>query len=215
VVATVDARTEQVAAARRWLVRAALVEVAGLAATGIYLAGSYRPTAAQAWNDLGGLERTVTLALLVRRAHRWLAYLTILTTLGLAGVAIAERLGRRAVAATALPVLALAAWFTGLLLPWDQAALWSVQVGRNVSGFRLLLDDEVRFFLVGGAEVSKGTLRFWLVAHLVLAAFLAGAIIVLRSGRAPAGVRPRTPQVVTGPLPPAPAPPDPAESSGP
>ena len=42
-----------------------------LTVTGIFLMFFYRPTAAQAWNDIYTLQTSVTFGLLVRNMHRW------------------------------------------------------------------------------------------------------------------------------------------------
>ena len=46
--------------------------------TGIFLMFLYRPTAAQAWDDIYTLQTSVTFGLLVRNMHRWAAHLMVL-----------------------------------------------------------------------------------------------------------------------------------------
>ena len=50
-----------------------------LTITGIFLMFFYRPTAAQAWNDIYTLQTSVAFGLLVRNMHRWGAHLMVLT----------------------------------------------------------------------------------------------------------------------------------------
>ena len=50
-----------------------------LTVTGIFLMFFYRPTAAQAWNDIYTLQTSVTFGLLVRNMHRWAAHLMVLS----------------------------------------------------------------------------------------------------------------------------------------
>ena len=50
-----------------------------LTITGIFLMFFYRPTAAQAWNDIYTLQTSVTFGLLVRNMHRWAAHLMVLS----------------------------------------------------------------------------------------------------------------------------------------
>src|SRR5207244_10757960 len=50
-----------------------------LTVTGIFLMFFYRPTAAQAWNDISTLQTSVTFGLLVRNMHRWGAHLMVLS----------------------------------------------------------------------------------------------------------------------------------------
>ena len=48
--------------------------------------------------------------------------------------------------------------FTGYLLPWDQLALWAVAVGTNMMGYTPVFGQDVRFVLLGGAEIGSETL---------------------------------------------------------
>ena len=50
-----------------------------LTVTGIFLMFFYRPTAAQAWDDIYTLQTSVTFGLLVRNMHRWAAHLMVLS----------------------------------------------------------------------------------------------------------------------------------------
>ena len=50
-----------------------------LTVTGIFLMFFYRPTAAQAWNDIQTLQTAVGFGLLVRNMHRWAAHLMVLS----------------------------------------------------------------------------------------------------------------------------------------
>ena len=51
-------------------------------------------------------------------------------------------------------LLTLLLSFTGYLLPWDQLALWAVAVGTNMMGYTPVFGKEVRFVLLGGAEIG-------------------------------------------------------------
>ena len=55
-------------------------------------------------------------------------------------------------------LLTLLLSFTGYLLPWDQLALWAVTVGTNMGGYSPVLGDQVRFALLGSAEIGTETL---------------------------------------------------------
>src|SRR6476620_3636701 len=50
-----------------------------LTVTGIFLMFFYRPTAAQAWNDIYNLQTGVTFGLLVRNMPRWAAHLMVIS----------------------------------------------------------------------------------------------------------------------------------------
>jgi quinol-cytochrome oxidoreductase complex cytochrome b subunit len=123
-----------------------------LTITGIFLMFFYRPTAAQAWNDIYALETSVTFGLLVRNMHRWSAHLMVLSVF--------------------LHTLTLLLSFTGYLLPWDQLALWAVTVGTNMMGYTPVFGDQVRFVLLGGKEIGTDTLLRWYVLHVLFVPFV-------------------------------------------
>ena len=70
------------------------------------------------------------------------------------------------VAALVTLLLCLAASLTWYLVEWDQLALWAVTAGTDVSGLWAARSDEVRFVLVGGAEVAPDAYARWLLVHL-------------------------------------------------
>ena len=111
-----------------------------LTVTGIFLMFFYRPTAAQAWDDIYALQTSVTFGLLVRNMHRWGAHLMVLSVfLHMARVFYhgAYKAPREFnwVIGVILLTLTLLLSFTGYLLPWDQLALWAVTVGTNMMGY--------------------------------------------------------------------------------
>jgi quinol-cytochrome oxidoreductase complex cytochrome b subunit len=71
-----------------------------------------------------------------------------------------------------LLMLTLLLSFTGYLLPWDQLALWAVTVGTNMMGFTPVFGQEVRFVLLGGAEIGSETLLRWYVLHVLFLPFV-------------------------------------------
>jgi quinol-cytochrome oxidoreductase complex cytochrome b subunit len=145
-----------------WLVWSAL------AITGIWLFFVYRPTAAQAWDDIFELQTQVEVGINVRRVHRWLQFPALLLPALVLALRALQRDWLRAGIAGLLVILTLIATFTGYLLPWDQLALWSVTVGENMSGYPPLFGDDVRFVLVDGVEVPLSTILRWLFAHTLV-----------------------------------------------
>ena len=131
----------------------------------------YRPTAAQAWDDIYTLETSVTFGLLVRNMHRWGAHLMVITVfLHMARVfyhgAYKPPREFNWVIGVILLTLTLLLSFTGYLLPWDQLALWAVTVGTNMMGYTPVFGDQVRFVLLGGVEIGTDTLLRWYVLHV-------------------------------------------------
>ena len=134
-----------------------------LTVTGIFLMFFYRPTAAQAWNDIYTLQTSVTFGLLVRNMHRWAAHLMVLSVfLHMARVfyhgAYKPPREFNWVIGVILLTLTLLLSFTGYLLPWDQLALWAVTVGTNMMGYTPVFGSSVRFVLLGSKEISNDTL---------------------------------------------------------
>ena len=132
-----------------------------LTVTGIFLMFFYRPTAAQAWDDIQTLQTAVGFGLLVRnmarvfyhgaykppREFNWVIGVILLT-------------------------LTLLLSFTGYLLPWDQLALWAVTVGTNMMGYTPVFGEQVRFVLLGGVEIGTDTLLRWYTLHVLMLPFV-------------------------------------------
>lgn len=172
---------DRLATARTVLVWALVVQLVVLVATGLYLQVAYRPTSAQAWEDIYGLARHTEQALWVRRAHRVTTAVAVPTSIALLVVLAVQRQVRaRVVVAACVTVDLVVAALTGSLLPWDQLGLREVTVGSDLHGYGPIFGDRVRFAIIRGAEVSPGTVRAWLVVHVVVGALaLAGAVLLL------------------------------------
>ena len=132
-----------------------------LTVTGIFLMFFYRPESTVAWDDISNLQTSVTFGLLVRNMHRWGAHLMVLSVfLHMARVFYhgAYKAPREFnwVIGVILLTLTLLLSFTGYLLPWDQLALWAVTVGTNMIGYTPVFGRDVRFVLLGGAEIGAG-----------------------------------------------------------
>jgi quinol-cytochrome oxidoreductase complex cytochrome b subunit len=167
---------DRLVAVRRILAWIVVALVVVLAVSGAFLIAGYRPSATQAWGpgfpEAGG----PTFADRVRTAHRWTAWVAVLPALALGAVAFAEAMvrwrgpRRRRIGSVAGPALGIAAVVglaSGYLLPWDQLALRAVQVGTDLDGYRWLLDDDVRFVLRDGLEVSVAWLRVVFAVHVL------------------------------------------------
>ena len=154
-----------------------------LTVTGIFLMFFYRPTAAQAWDDIYTLQTSVTFGLLVRNMHRWAAHLMVISVfLHMARVfyhgAYKPPREFNWVIGVILLTLTLLLSFTGYLLPWDQLALWAVTVGTNIGSFSPVLRKNFAFVLLGGVEITGTTLLRWYVLHVLALPFV---IVILMS----------------------------------
>jgi len=112
----------------------------------------------------------------IRSTHRVASRLFVYSALATLGFSIAvsfERLLKRGTPAWVVGSLimlgALAASFTGYLLPWDELALAPVRTG-DYRGFAFLFGHpEVKFVLIGAVEVGKHTVRNWFFVHTIAA----------------------------------------------
>lgn len=152
------------------------VEVFVLLVSGAVLFFAYRPSGSTAYDELfpGGVRSGVDLAHVARTAHQMAARSALPTAL-IAGLLVAIRARPLAryrvdvlVGASLVLVIAVGS-LTGRLLPWDQLGLWAVSVGDHMRGYLPLFDeDQVRFVLIGGAEVAPGTVLSWLLVHMLV-----------------------------------------------
>ncbi len=153
-----------------------------LVATGVFLLFFYQPSAAATWGDL---TNTGSISQTIQVVHRWSSYLLIPLSLATAVVGLAQKemaAGRR-LGLLALPILTGVALLSGLLLPWQQAALWAVRVGTNEKGYGLVFDDQVKFFLGDQGVVSPGTMTWYLASHLVVSLIIAGVLVLTGNKR--------------------------------
>jgi len=183
---------------RRWALAVLTVELAVLAGTGTWLWFGYLPGPVSPWVNVLAIHGA-TAAERIRWAHRAVGGLMVITALVTAAVLVVQASRRwrgserRRVGAFVGPLLfvvTLGASFTGFLLPWDQLALWAVTAGTSLDGFRIIWHDEVRFVLLGGAEVAPGTVRTWTVVHLALSAVIVPVAIVAAWAPRPSAVGP-------------------------
>lgn len=186
-----DAFNRGLATTRRVGVLMLTVEVAVLVVTGAVLFFVYRPEAV-ASTAVYATHRSLTFSQVMVRAHRWTAWAAVLTSIATAILLVAEAgarwhgPARRRIGLVTGPVIlvtVIASVITGALLPWDQLALWAVTVGSNIRGYRPLFGDQVRFVLIGGAEVASGTLLTWLFVHAALTVPLLAALWASRNRR--------------------------------
>ncbi|HTO00896.1 MAG TPA: hypothetical protein VL068_09505, partial [Microthrixaceae bacterium] len=89
------------------------------------------------------------------------------------------RIGFTAISGLVVAAITFIASGTWFLVKWDQVALWSVTVGTQIHGlWSVAFSDDVRFLLIGDAEIPKATFAKWVILHLAapFAALVAVAI---------------------------------------
>jgi quinol-cytochrome oxidoreductase complex cytochrome b subunit len=148
-----------------------------LTVTGLYLMFFYVPSISQAYQDIQAIEASVVFGAFVRNMHRWAAHLMVLTVfLHMLRVfyhgAYKPPREFNWVIGVVLLMLTLLLSFTGYLLPWDQLALWAVTVGTNMMGYTPVFGNQVRFALLGGAEIGTDTLLRWYVLLVLMLPFV-------------------------------------------
>jgi quinol-cytochrome oxidoreductase complex cytochrome b subunit len=171
-----------------------LALLAVLAVTGAFLSTAYRPTVSQALRGIPGVDDDQQAA---RVIHRVVGLLTLLPAAGLlvaATVLSIRRWGRSGGLAglAAIPVVLVlaAAALSGFLLPWDQLALFTVEVPRHVEGvWTAAFDDKVRYVLIGRTEIDQETYALWVILHVVVFPLLLVALAVFL-GRSLRAARP-------------------------
>jgi quinol-cytochrome oxidoreductase complex cytochrome b subunit len=145
--------------------------------TGTTLATYYSPSPDHAYDSIQFLGRSVASGALLRGIHHWGASLMVI-------LIVAHVIRVFAVGAYKYPreinwvlgvglfLIVMGFSFTGYLLPWDQLALWAVTVGTNMGGFTPVFGDQVKFALLGGAEIGSETLLRWYVLHVLFLPFV-------------------------------------------
>lgn len=158
-----------------WVQAASLLLLAlGIqAATGALLLLVYVPTVEQAHESVTSFARPGSLWWMVRSVHSWGAQVFI----GLALVhffgALFLRFHRPPHEKTwmmgmILLLLALAAGFSGYLLPWTKRSFFAVKVGTEIAGVLPLVGRALKEVIRGGTEVSEATLRRFFAVHVAV-----------------------------------------------
>jgi quinol-cytochrome oxidoreductase complex cytochrome b subunit len=153
-----------------------------LLVTGVVLIFRYEPSV-NSFASVRSLEDRPILT--ARSVHRVAALLFVPAVAALAvasgGLFLVRRNRRPLALSMGAVVVAVAAAFTGYLLPWDQLSLWAVTVGTNMRGYTPILDGHsVKYVLVGSSEIGPGTIDRWFWVHTVaIPVVFGGALLVL------------------------------------
>ncbi len=142
-----------------------------LAVTGIMLTNNYTPSPAEAYQSILNLRSNVWFGDLLRNLHHWSANLLVLAVaLHLLRVfftgAFRPPRAFNWLLGLALLLLAVAANFTGYLLPWDQLAYWAITVATSLLTYIPLAGPVISRTLLGGPEVGAATLRNFYSLHI-------------------------------------------------
>ncbi|HLE58420.1 MAG TPA: selenite/tellurite reduction operon b-type cytochrome ExtP [Candidatus Limnocylindria bacterium] len=159
-----------------------------LTVTGVYLMFFYVPSIARAYQDILALENSVAFGGFVRNMHRWGAHLMVLTVfLHMVRVFYhgAYKPPREFNWVIGVILLFCTLWlsFTGYLLPWDQIAMWAVNVGNGMATYAPLAADEISYVLLGGLDISQPTLIRFYVMHVIAFPLIAAILMVVHFWR--------------------------------
>jgi quinol-cytochrome oxidoreductase complex cytochrome b subunit len=144
-----------------------------LTVSGILLMFYYVPSTTQAYDRMLDLRGSVAFGTFLRNMHRWSAH-------GMVAVVFfhmcrvfftgAYKKPREFnwVIGVLLLLLTLFMSFTGYLLPWDQLAFWAITVGTAIAGYAPLLGKEMKFLLLGDANVGQEALLRFYVLHVAV-----------------------------------------------
>lgn len=143
-----------------------------LTVTGVLLMFYYIPSVDQAWQSMRDIQALQPFGFLMRNMHRWAAHaMVIMVFLHMCRVFYTGsfRAPRQFnwVVGVILLVLTFLLSYTGYLLPWDQLALWAVQVGVNMVGSTPFLGDMIKFLLIGDYQVGQNALIRFYTLHVI------------------------------------------------
>ena len=144
-----------------------------LTVTGILLMFYYVPSTGMAYDRMLDLRSSVAFGVILRNMHRWAAHAMVATVfLHMCRVFFTGSYKPPRefnwLVGVALFLLTLLSSFTGYLLPWDQLAFWAITVGTSIAGYAPLIGKELRFMLLGDANVGQEALLRFYVLHVVV-----------------------------------------------
>ncbi|MBI2830562.1 MAG: cytochrome b N-terminal domain-containing protein [Chloroflexi bacterium] len=159
-----------------------------LTVTGIVLMFLYIPSVNTAYQNMVGLETSVTFGMLLRNLHRWGAHLMVLVVfLHMCRVFFTSGYKQPREFNWALGVilwvLTLLLSFTGYLLPWDQLAYWAITIASNIAGYVPVIGEQAKFFLLGAATVGQGALLRFYALHVIALPALMTVLIAIHLWR--------------------------------
>lgn len=144
-----------------------------LTVTGILLMFYYVPSTTQAYDRMLDLRGSVAFGTFLRNMHRWSAHAMVAVVfLHMCRVFFTGSYKRPRefnwVIGVLLFLLTLFLSFTGYLLPWDQLAFWAITVGTAIAGYAPIVGKELRFLLLGDANVGQEALLRFYVLHVAV-----------------------------------------------
>lgn len=139
--------------------------------TGILLALTYSPNAADAWNNLIFMNHNVPLGWFLRGIHGWGSdFMVAIVVIHMVQVFTfgAYKFPRELTwtVGVILLLLTLGMAFTGQVLRWDQDAYWGLGIGAAILGRTPLIGGWLVHLLLGGPTIGTATLSRFFTLHV-------------------------------------------------
>jgi len=153
-----------------------------LVVTGVVLVFRYHPSVSAAFANPGVPH--VSAHSPARTVHRVAALALIPAFGGLAiaaaGLALVRHRAWRLVPVVVAGIGVVAAFLSGVVLPWDQLAIRTVTVGTDIRGYgRILFGHDVKYVLVGNTEIGPSSFARWFWVHVVVTALIIVVSLVI------------------------------------
>jgi cytochrome b6 len=143
----------------------------------------YQPTEAAAHESVRKIATEIPSGWLVRSVHAWAADWFIAIVALHFAVKLFARAYRKPreltwITGMLLLGLALAAGFSGYLLPWTELSYYATLVGTQIPGTVPVVGDWIVHFLRGGAQVTGDTITRFYAVHVMFLPLLTGAVML-------------------------------------
>jgi len=147
--------------------------------TGILLALTYVPSAAEAWNSLQSLNQEVTLGWFIRALHGWGSnFMVAIVLIHMIQVFLfgAYKYPRELtwLVGVFLLLMTLGMAFTGQVLRFDQDAYWGLGIGASIASRTPVLGPAAVRLMLGGPIIGGATLSRFFAMHVFV---IPGALI--------------------------------------
>jgi ubiquinol-cytochrome c reductase cytochrome b subunit len=141
--------------------------------TGILLAITYVPSAAEAWNSLQILNHDLTLGWFLRAVHGWGSnFMVVVVVIHMAQVFLfgAYKYPRELtwIMGVFLLICTLGMAFSGQVLRFDQDAYWGIGIGASIMGRVPLVGGALVNLLLGGPIIAGDTLSRFFTLHVFI-----------------------------------------------
>jgi ubiquinol-cytochrome c reductase cytochrome b subunit len=149
--------------------------------TGILLAFTYVPSAAEAWSSLQALNHDVTLGWFIRAIHGWGSnFMVAIVLIHMVQVFLfgAYKFPRELtwVVGVFLLLMTMGMAFTGQVLRFDQDAYWGLGIGASIASRVPFFGGFIVKLMLGGPIIAGATLSRFFALHVFI---IPGTLIAL------------------------------------